>query len=292
MHLDGGIKAIGRDIGAAAEGIAGALQSRLLTAEASFLSRKPPGALDAWANIVNAKLKLFAFRRADIDAAEPFARRAIGIDPDYAEGHAVLGHVLAWRTWNGWTDDFKQTAREALHHCEQALRLDANDPAVLTDVGFGLWWLGRQDEAAPNLQRAATLNPNSPITVAMHGYSLCAQGQPVEGLELCEKALLLSPKDPLEYFFLYLLGAGQFHAKEYPKAEATLERSLQINPDLTLGLATLAATCVKLGKIDEAKALLKRVETLSTTAIPFLFRPRPNVVIPVVSTADSYGGFS
>jgi TolB-like protein/class 3 adenylate cyclase len=257
------------------QGIAGALQSRLLMAEARFLRRKPPGTLDAWGNIVNAKLKLFAYRREDIDAAEPYARRAIEIDPEYAEGYAVLGHILAWRTWNGWTSDFKQTARETLHHCEQALRLGANDPSVLTDVGFSLWWLGRQDEAVPNLQRAAALNPNSPITVAMYGYCLCAQGRPNEGLELCEKAFRLSPRDPLEYFCLHLLGAGQMHAKKFVEAKTTLEHSLQINPKIALSLAMLASVCVSLGEIDEAKTALNRAEALSTTAIPFLFRARP-----------------
>ncbi len=259
-------------------GIVGALQSRLLLAEAAYLKRKPPGTLDAWGNIVNAKLKLFAFGQADIDAAEPYARRAVEIDPDYAEGHAVLAHILAWRSWNGWTDDFKQTARDALHHCERAQRLGANDPSVLTDVGFSLWWLGRHDEAVPKLQRAATLNPNSPITVAMYGYSLCAQGKPDEGLEFCEMAFRLSPKDPLEYMFLQLLGAGQLHANRYAEAKTTLQRSLQINPNITLSLAMLASVCVRLGQIDEAKAALGRAEALSATAIPHLFRARPTAI--------------
>ena len=261
-----------------ARGIAGALQSRLLTAESAFLNRKPPEQLDAWGNIVNAKLKLFAFRREDLDAAEPFARRAIEIDPNYAEGHAVLGHVLAWRTWNGWTDDFKQTANDVRKHCDLALRLGPNDPSVLTDVAFSLWWLGRIDEAVPHLERAATLNPNSPITLAMHGYCLCAQGRSDEGLPFSQQALRLSPKDPLEYFFLHLLGAGQFHAKQFEESKSTTKHSLQINPELTIALAFLASACVQLNQIQEAKDALARAMALSKTAIPFLFRARPKQV--------------
>jgi TolB-like protein/class 3 adenylate cyclase/Tfp pilus assembly protein PilF len=269
------------------QGIAGALQSRLLTAELKHLSRTPPEKLDAWGNVVNAKLKLLAFRQEDIDAAEPFARRAVEIDPAYAEGHAVLGHILTWRCWNGWTDDFKQTGREALEHLNLALRLNPSDPGVLTDVGIGLWWLGRQEEGSVQLERAFDLNPSSPIALAMHGYSLCTRGLAEEGFSLCERALRLSPKDPLEYFFLFLLGAAHFHAGDYPAAEAALDRSLAIHPKLTLSIIYGAATRVKLGRIDEAKALLCQVETISKTAIPFIFRSRAKTQVDWPKLTDA-----
>ena len=137
------------------QGIVGALQSRLIVAEVDYLKRKPPQELDAWGNIVNAKFKLFAFRQTDIEAAEPFARRALEIDHNYAEGHAVLGHILGCKSWNGWTSDFKQTARAAIDHCAAALRLDPNHPEVLFEVGFSLWWLGRLDQAIPHLRRGS-----------------------------------------------------------------------------------------------------------------------------------------
>jgi len=256
-------------------GIVGALQSRLLLAEAQYLKRKPPETLDAWGNVVNAKVKLFAFRQDDIKAAEPFARRAVEVAPDYPEANAVLGHIMAWRCWNGWTDDLKEHAREAVRLCELAVRQDPNDPSVLIDVGFALWWIGRIDQAVPHIKRAAELNPNSPIAVAMHGYALSAQGFHEEGLALCEKSFRLSPKDPMEYLYLTLLGAAQFHAGRYPEARETLERSIQINAGMTLSTAFLASTCVRLGDLDAGKAAVSFATSLSETAIPNLFRARP-----------------
>ena len=152
-------------------GIVGALQSRLLVAEASFLNRRPTVELDAWGNVVRAKTKLFAYRRADLDEAEPHARRAIEIDPNYAEAYAVLAHIMVWRSFNGWTDDWYVAAVEASELCDKALSLTVNDAAVLTEVGSAYQWLGRFQKARALLDRAHSLNPNAPMTYSMAGLT-------------------------------------------------------------------------------------------------------------------------
>ena len=108
-------------------------------------------------------------------------------------------------------------------------------------------------------------------------YSLSAQGQHEEGIRSCEKAFRLSPRDPLEYLFFNCLGAAQLHAKKYADAKATLERSLEIIPDMTWALISLASVCVRLGRLGEATEALGRAAAISDTAIPFLFRVRPKL---------------
>ncbi|MBT3331074.1 MAG: adenylate/guanylate cyclase domain-containing protein [Rhodospirillaceae bacterium] len=254
------------------QGIAGALQSRLLMAEASFLSRKPPGALDAWGNVVRAKTLLQNYRRQDIDEAEPFAKRSTNLDPNYAIGHAVSAYILAWRSYNGWTDDFKTTASESLRHGEQALHHGPNDPTVLADVGFACWWLGRFRQARPLLQRAIELNPNAALANAMHGYATAAFGETEKGIEFCELAFRLSPRDPIEYMFWWLLAASrQFH-RDYEGAKEAAERSINLNSTMISAQLVLAGACVRLNDIGRAKAVLEQVRQSSDTAIPFIFR--------------------
>lgn len=257
------------------QGIVGAMQSRLLIAEARFVSKKPPGALDAWGNLVQAKVKLSAYRRSDIDEAEPFARRAVKIDPAYGEAHAVLGHILAWRSFNGWTDDWYRAAKDAATHCERALALAPSDPAVLTDIGFAYWWLGRFLKCLTTLERAAVLNPNAAMTCAVLGTASAVCGKPEAGAEYARRAFRLSPKDPLEYMFLIFFCWCEFFEGRYAEALDAADRALQTHPSMVPAHLNRAACCVRLGRIGEAKASLARIEKLgSEWAIDSLFLPR------------------
>ena len=243
-----------------AQGIVGALQSRLLLAEASFLDRKPPGALDAWGNVVKAKIKRFAVRGEDMDEAEAYARRAIEIDPEYGEAHAVLAHILGWRVFNGWTDDWEQTAKDAVSHADRALALAPDDPAVLTDAGFARWLLGRFFNTVPILERAVTLNPNAALTCALCGIALSTVDRADEGIALVEKAFRLSPRDPLEYLFHFSMAYCRFFAGQYEASKAASDRSLQSHPDFAYTTIFLAAACVRLDELDKARRMLAHVE--------------------------------
>jgi len=71
----------------------------------------------------------------DLDQAEPFARKAIEIDPEYGAGHALLAQILAWRCFNRWCDDWYGAAKESAACCARALELAPNDAEILTDIG-------------------------------------------------------------------------------------------------------------------------------------------------------------
>jgi adenylate cyclase len=258
-----------------AEGITGVLQSRLLIAESEYMSRKPPEKLDAWGNMIRARLNMFAYRAQDIDKAEPFARQALAIQSDYATAHAVLAQILAWRSYNGWTDDVMESAKEAMEHVRRALESDANNPTVLTDVAFSLVWLGLFLKAAPMAERAVQLNPSSALTCAVCGHALGVMGRSEESLLLTRKSFLLSPKDPLEYIFHMYEGSAQFFAGNLDISKRAIEHALRLKPDLGFAHILLAGVLSREGQIDAAKSELARVENLvSEDAIKNLFRPR------------------
>ena len=257
-----------------AEGIVSTLQSRLLHAEFQVARRQPPEALDAWGNVVQAKVKLFAYRRQDLDEAEPFARKAVHSDSSYGEAHSTLGHLLAWRSYNGWCADWYATAKEAVGHLDRAAQLSPQDPTVLTDIGFGSWVLGRFLKAVPPLERALQLNPNSAVTAAVWGLAVASVGRPDEGIEKIKLALRLSPKDPLEHLFNSYLAHAEFFGGRYEDARRSAERALKASPDLVHALVIHAAACVRSGDRAQAGQTVRRVERLSATAIDNLFRPR------------------
>ncbi len=258
------------------QGIVGALQSRLLVAESVYVGRQPPEKLDAWGNVVKARTRMFAYRPEDIDQAEPFARRALEIQPDYAQGHAILGQILAWRSYNGWTDDWLATGREAHKCARRALELGADNPTVLTDAAFAYIWLGLFLKAEPIAERAVELNPNSAFNCSVCGHVLAIVGRQDEGIELTRKAFLLSPRDPVEYMFHLYEGSALFFADDQRAAQRALEHSLRLKPDLMFPRMFLAAIFEKEGRTEDAQLQLKRIIDFgSGDAIKNIFRPRP-----------------
>ena len=258
-----------------AQGIAGALQSRLLIAEFDYMSRKPPEKLDAWGNVIRARIKMYAYRPQDIDESEPLARRALEIQFDYAPAHAILSQILAWRSYNGWTDDWLGAARESIEHAKLAIKMDANNPTVLMDTAFAYIWLGLFLKAAPIAERALELNANSALNCCIGGHTLAIVGRAEEGVKLTRKAFILSPKDPLEYMFHTYEGSAQYFAGDMKEARRASEHALRLRPDLIFARLILAVILSKEGQADAARQeLIRIIQFGSEDAIRNIFRPR------------------
>lgn len=258
-----------------AQGIVGTLQSQLLVAESAYLARKPVDSIDAWGKVTQARIKMYAYRREDIDAAEPYALQALDIQPDYAPAHALLSQILAWRTYSGWTDDWLGIARLAVSHAERALQLDADHPSVLADTAYANIVLGRFLKAAPLAERSVELNPNSALNCSVCGHALATVGRTEEGVALTRKAFTLSPRDPMEHMFHVYEGWALFFASDLEAAKRALEHGLRLKPHLAQPRVFLAATLVRQGDPEGARRELSRIiGTDSEDTIRNLFRAR------------------
>ena len=78
-------------------------------------------------------------------------RRAIELDPNYADGYLMLGHVLIY---GGGSPE------EAIRVSTEGMRLDPHSGYhYLLHIADGYWTMGQNEEALTNLKRAVTLNP-------------------------------------------------------------------------------------------------------------------------------------
>lgn len=259
-----------------AEGIVGAAQSRLLVAESGRASRKPTNKLDAWGNLVKARITMYAYRRQDMDAAEPFVRRALKIQPDYAPAHALLSLILAWRFFNGdYSEENLEVARTSAGLAARALELEANNPAVLVDIGYAYSWLGLFVRAAGLTERALKLHPNSALNCAITGAMLALVGRTEEGTALARKALVLSPKDPLAHMFHRSEGWTHYFAGDLETAKRCFQTAISMKADPALERTFMAAILTRQGERDLARRELDRVvQQGSKCVIENVFRAR------------------
>ena len=113
------------------------------------------------------------YQGKDVDGAERQARLALSINPNLAEGHAVLGHLL----WVQFRDGGSAELR-------QAVELNPNDAVAQYYYGeYLLMQSGKNSDALMHLNRARELDPMSLLHRQLVGIEPCGERQHRRGRE-------------------------------------------------------------------------------------------------------------
>jgi adenylate cyclase len=92
-------------------------------------------------------------------------------------------------------------------------------------------------------------------------------GQPDLAIKHFETGLRLSPRVRMHDPFLGI-GVGQFFARRLDEAKTTLLRSLQENPNWVPTCRFLASCYAQMGRLDEAREIIKRLRMLTDVVVP------------------------
>ncbi len=133
----------------------------------------------------------------DWASAEPEWRRALELDPNFADAHAYFAHFL---TITGRID-------EAVPHSERALELDPFNALYRAVYAIVLYNDRRYDEAIAAARTALATQPNMPIARAVLRGSLFAAGMLDEWLADQRERIARDP-ELVEAFEQGLLEAG------------------------------------------------------------------------------------
>jgi len=215
-----------------ARAVAGALQSRLLSANGAAIPSSSrttnPEAYQAYL-----QGQYFIARgqdREDLTKALAWAEQAIKLDANYAPGWAQRSQVLERLTRVGLIDnaDGFQRARES---AEKAIALDAGSATgymtlALVQMNHDWDW----EAADASLRKAALLEPGSAAVLGNRAHLARTLGRPEEAIGLYEQAIAL---DPLRANFYLALGYELYVTGRYREASAALEKAQQLNPQLS-----------------------------------------------------------
>jgi TolB-like protein/DNA-binding winged helix-turn-helix (wHTH) protein/Tfp pilus assembly protein PilF len=218
------------------------------------------------------------------------ARKALELDPEMAEPHALLAHayLLSWQ----WSD--------AEAEYKRALELKPNDAVV--HLGFSHWLLcqGRMEEALVWAQRGRELDPLAVSGVdigwilfqsrrypeAMHelrsvlaaqpddvgalwflGFTLIGNAQAEEAIPILEKAVSLMNRSPGSIELLATANARAGHRTEALRLIDELKRRRQTG---YLPAGALINPYLALGDYDQAFAWFERAYQEKSTIFQFL----------------------
>jgi Tfp pilus assembly protein PilF len=131
---------------------------------------------------------------------------------------------------------------------------------ALTLGGFALGLVAHDREAAQQaLEAALALSPSCALTYVMGSVVMVYAGNADRGIEWGEQALRLSPFDPMSYAALLSVTLGHFQRGEFEAAHLAAHKVFQTNPFWSLAHVLLAATQVRVGRLDAAKSAAERV---------------------------------
>jgi TolB-like protein/Tfp pilus assembly protein PilF len=241
-----------------AASIVGALEPRVYQVEAAHAFEKPTESLDAYDCVLRALSLLYTFDDADFAEAGGYLRRAVALDPLYAQAHAYLAWWYNLATGEGRSGDLAADSGKAALASMTAVELDPNDAFCLAVAGHIQAYLKRNLETAVDMfDRALQVNENSAFAWGVSGSTYCFLGRPDEAMERLRNAWRLSPFDPLNFWFCTVAGLAEFVASRYDQAIGWLRKAQRMNARFVACHRTLTASLALSGDIEAARIAAK-----------------------------------
>jgi TolB-like protein len=225
-----------------ARAIAATLEGRIAASGADLAGRKPTQHWGAYDYFLRGRE---CVNRYDTTAAEPLFRRAIELDPNYAQAYTWQSLVYVI----GYFDDGRSaTLAEALRFADKAMLLDPADACSHRAVGLVSMIMKRLDLAGIHFDRAVALNPTDTFTICLRGLWLAHMGRADEALQSVDAGLRRDPFPPT--FYWEFRGVALFEARRYREA---IQAFSEVAQPPWWCRCYLAACYAHLGMIEEAQ---------------------------------------
>jgi adenylate cyclase len=241
--------------------VVGAIEPRLLEAEAVRSQNRSPGDLGAWDMVIRANSLFWRLTKNEIATAIDLLQNAVERYPEYAPAHSQLAFAMLVSGYVG-ARLTEQQLQMAGAHATRAAELDDSDPSAHLALGFSAFMKRQTNTAAAEFHRALSLNPNFAAAHGYLGWALAFDGQIDLASAHLEEAMRMSPHDPQNAIFNTGLAIAHYFAGRYTKAVEYSEKALQQRSTFTAGYRIHVASLAQTGKIDEAREALARLKEI------------------------------
>jgi len=241
--------------------VVGAIEPKLLEAEAIRSQHRSTDDLGAWDLVMQANSLLWKQTKADGEAVTTMLMNATKRYPDYAPAHSMLAFALLFRAIPVGVSR-NLDVMNAAAYATRAAELDDNDPWAHLALGYADFLKRRTDHAVQEFNRALEINPNF---AAAHGYlgtALAFNGQSDQAIVHSELALRMSPHDPQNAIFNVGLAAAHYLNGQFAEAISCSRNAVQQRSGWTPGHRIYCASLAQAGQLDEARAALDRLKEL------------------------------
>jgi adenylate cyclase len=250
-----------------ASSVAGVIEPALQAAETARSAGRPTNDLTAYDLYLRAYAMLLSSAR-QIPEALRLMEQAIARDPRY-------GPALAWAAvccfrlaFDYWSEDPAADRLKGTDFARRALEVAGDDPGILANAALALGYFGEDIGAMMALvDRALALNRNYARGWAISGTLRLYAGQPDIAIEHHEAALRLSPRARVGAS-MSVIGAAHFLAGRFDEAVPKLLLAIQEDPSQPQPYRSVAACYAHMGRIDDAREIVTRLQAITPVVIP------------------------
>jgi len=250
-----------------ASSVAGVIEPTLQAAETARSATRPTTDLTAYDLYLRA-CEIFLSSASQIPEALRLLRQAIERDPGFgpALARAAICHFRC--SVDGWSDDREEDSRTGTDLARRALKVGGDDPGILANAALALAYFGEDIGAMIALvDRALKLNPSFArgwhVSGALHYWA----GLPDIAIEHCETSLSLSPRARVGTTQL-IISCAHFVSRRFDEAVPTLLIAIQEDPSFPDPYRYLAACYAQMGRLEEARGVIKRLRAVTPLVVP------------------------
>jgi len=186
----------------------------------------------------------------EFSSAEPYVRKILEIEPDNAEALNLLG-VIASVT---------ERPEEAVKHFQNAIKSDANQYLVLSNLGTALRNIGYKKRAIIAFEKALELHPNNLSIMNNLGVLYREMGNFDKAKYFLKRAIEFYPENPFPYLNFAEL---YIEMEEYDKAMDNLKQYSSLVPldiDILFKTCGIARMANRLAEVtSEMQSFIKEV---------------------------------
>lgn len=240
--------------------IAHTLAPRVQEVELARCRRQRPSDMGAYQLLLQARHLIFRMDRDAFERAGGLLRRAVALDPDFANLHAEIAAWHGLRVGQGWSEDRGAEISALDRALEAALARDSSHSRALAMLGHNHAIMRRHfEDAVAASDRALTAAPNDAEAWLWSVPTFAWMGEGQEAVRRAERAMALSPEDPLMFRFEHFRSIAHYCAGEPEAAAEWGLRSMRSNPHYTSNLRMTAASLVASGRRAQATLVARRV---------------------------------
>jgi adenylate cyclase len=266
-HFDGSLEDVFELQDQVASNVAGVIEPELQAAETTRSVGRPMNDLTAYDLYLRAYAMVLS-SEAQIPKALRLMEEAIERDPRYGPALAWGAFCYMRRCQDGRSQDPDTDSRKGIDLARRALQVTEDDPGTLVNAALTLAYFGEDIGAMMALaDRALVLNPSFARGWHISGALRWYAGQPDVAIEHAEAALRLSPRARTG-MAQGLIGAAHFLARRFDEAVPKLLVAIEEDPTYPEIYRVLAACYAQMGRLDDARDVVRRLRAITPTVMP------------------------
>jgi len=251
-----------------ARSVAGVIEPALQAAETARSASHPTDDLTAYDLYLRAAA-MFLSSATQIPEALRLLEQAIRRDPHYGPALGWAAVCCVRLCMDGRSEYPQVDSRKGTDFARRALQVAGDDPGILANAAMALAYFGEDIGTMMVLiDRALTLHPSFARGWHISGILRHWAGQLNVSMDHIEASLRLSPRAPATSTAHQVIGANHFLSRHFDQAVPRLLLAIQYDPNYPPSYRWLAACYAHMGRLDEARNIVKRLRTITHLVVP------------------------